>query len=62
MYEEALELPKWLVSPGSFENSRLEFLEPELEFRFKEGGLIIYLEWKLRPPWKPSDSEEDEGY
>ncbi|WP_196161769.1 hypothetical protein [Reinekea sp. G2M2-21] len=60
-FSEAEELSNWLVSPGNFEDSALEFLEPELEFRYKQGELRIYLEWKLRPPWKPSD-KDDEAY
>ncbi|OZG73756.1 hypothetical protein BTA51_08060 [Hahella sp. CCB-MM4] len=61
-FSEAKELSSWLVSPGNFEDSSIEFMEPELEFRYKHGELRIYLEWNLRPPWRPSDNDDDEGY
>lgn len=61
-YDEALYLSEWLVSPGSFNQSTLQFLEPELELEFKKGDLNIYLEWNMRPPWKPSDINSDESY
>ena len=42
--DEARELSSWLVSENSRPDSTLDFLEPELEFRFVGGLLRIYLE------------------
>ena len=55
MYEEALKLADWLENPLS--DTSLKFLEPELEFRRNDGNLEIYLEWRLRPPSRPSNPE-----
>lgn len=59
---EARELGSWLKSISENKNSKKSFLEPELEFHFNEGVLEIFLEWKFRPPWKPSDHDNDEKY
>ena len=60
--DEARELSSWLVSENSRPDSTLDFLEPELEFRFVGGLLRIYLEFKYRPSWKPSNFEDENNY
>lgn len=59
---EVTKLSKWLVSGGSRPDSSIDFLEPELEFRFVSGMLQIYLEFKYRPPWAPSDFQSGDNY
>ena len=60
--QEARTLSNWIISDKSCPESTLDFLEPELEFRFVGGLLRIYLEFKYRPPWKPSDFDAEDNY
>jgi len=60
--KEAKAIVGWLESLSEKENSKITFMEPELEFHYRDGTLDIFLEWKLRPPWKPSNNEYDEKY
>ena len=55
---EARALANWLVSEKSLPESTIDFLEPEIEFRFVGGLLRVYLEFRYRPPWSPSDFDD----
>ncbi len=62
LYNEAIDLADWLSSLDSSGESSLVFMEPELEFNFNSGNLKIFLEWKYRPPWAPSDVDSNTKY
>jgi len=60
--QEGIAIAKWFESVKDNEKSEMTFIEPELEFSYYHGKLDIYLEWELRPPWKPSDVDSPERY
>lgn len=63
---ELANLAKWLenIADNSLFNSEIDFMEPELSFKwFGEGKNIlrIYLHYSLRPSWSPYYGKNEEN-
>ena len=61
---EAARLGDWLgaIADGKAPRPTIEFIEPELALEYRGQSMTIWLEYRLRPPWKPTDPDVDDRF